>query len=189
MRSFTMLMEEHRVIEMMLSFLDAAALRLEAGGEVPSHLLDGAIEFLTDYADRCHHAKEEEALFPLLETLGLCSTEPAIVALKAQHEAGRFYVSRIRREVEELRDDGFARTALITDIRAYVELLREHIRTEDEYFYSLAGARLSPADDEILLAKFEAIERASGRDVHEHYHRLLKECQQAAAGWESHVPA
>ena len=47
-----------------------------------------------------------------------------------------------------------AAAALAADARGYTELIREHIRIEDEYFYKLADQLLTLAEQESVVAKF-----------------------------------
>ena len=54
------LMEEHRVIEQVLAALEAAARR-----ELQFPFYEQAVDFIVNFADGCHHAKEEDRLFPM----------------------------------------------------------------------------------------------------------------------------
>ncbi len=54
-------MDEHRVIERVLTALEKAAGRLESGLMRPGFFVDAA-EFIKGFADGCHHKKEEGVL-------------------------------------------------------------------------------------------------------------------------------
>ena len=57
------LMDEHQLILAVLDSLEEGADRLDGGDKVdPDFFLDAA-EFVAGFADKCHHAKEEEILF------------------------------------------------------------------------------------------------------------------------------
>ena len=62
-----LLKADHRIIEKVLGALEGAARVMESGGEVPTKLLEDALEFSQTFVDRCHHGKEEACLFPCLE--------------------------------------------------------------------------------------------------------------------------
>ncbi len=71
MQATDILMEEHRVIERVLTSLERAAVKLDNGGPVrPGFFIDAA-EFVKGFADGCHHKKEEGVLFTALVDAGL----------------------------------------------------------------------------------------------------------------------
>ncbi len=65
------LRQEHDAILKILEAAEEAARRIDAGGPVRRETLSGMSEFLRLFADKCHHAKEEDLLFPLLESRGM----------------------------------------------------------------------------------------------------------------------
>jgi hemerythrin-like domain-containing protein len=65
------LRKEHDAILKMLSAMEEAARRIESGKPVAPETLESLLEFFRLFADRCHHGKEEDLLFPLLESRGL----------------------------------------------------------------------------------------------------------------------
>jgi len=139
MKSLESLSTEHRTIEQMLIVLEASAERLEQGGDVPTSLVRDVLDFFHHFADALHHAKEERRLFPVLAGHGLGPEASVVGALMHQHDAGRAYVREMRAELERLCDgDRLAAAALAASARAYVDLLREHIRMEDENLFPLA---------------------------------------------------
>ena len=64
------LMTEHRAIERMLAVLESAAGRLEAGERVRPDVFREALDFVRNFADRCHHGKEEENSSPAWRSWG-----------------------------------------------------------------------------------------------------------------------
>lgn len=63
MQATEVLKTEHRAIELMLRILDNVSDRLERGETVDTGDLEAMVEFIRVFADRCHHAKEEDHLF------------------------------------------------------------------------------------------------------------------------------
>ena len=182
MRSLDALVDEHRAITAMLSIVEAATSRLERGENVPPDLFPDALDFFENFAGGCHHAKEEDVLFPLLAAHGL---GPETGPLLAQHDAARFQLRHMRAAVERLQGgDPQARDALIPSTRAYVDLLRAHIRLEDDYYYPLAAQGLSPGEDQRLLDRFDEIERTrTGAGERDRYRRMIAACQDLVATW------
>jgi hemerythrin-like domain-containing protein len=140
------LMDEHRGFKAMLDVLDAVVLRLDRGGQVPPEMVGDVIDFFDIFAHR-HHGKEEDLLFPLLEQHGMGPDSSVVAALLSQHEIGIVYTGKIRadfRQVVAGRPE--ARNELVAHARDYSELIREHIRIEDEYFYKLAYSLLTESE-------------------------------------------
>ena len=57
------LMREHRLIERMLSAIEAALAEIASTRHVDPEFVDVAVDFIRTYADRTHHGKEEDTLF------------------------------------------------------------------------------------------------------------------------------
>jgi hemerythrin-like domain-containing protein len=173
------LMTEHRAIERMLAVLDAAAGRLEAGERVRPDVFRDAVDFVRNFADRCHHGKEEDNLFPRLEELGVPREGGPLGVMLFEHDEGRAYIGAIADAVDayEGGDEGAART-IASNARGYVDLLRGHIQKEERVLFPMADQVLSEDDQRSLEESFERIETdVMGAGVHERYHRMLDELE------------
>ena len=82
------LKQEHRVIEQVLACLAVLADRADAGRLDPGDARQ-AIDFLQVFADRCHHAKEENVLFPRMEARGFSRERGPTGVMLHEHELGR----------------------------------------------------------------------------------------------------
>jgi hemerythrin-like domain-containing protein len=179
MRATEILMEEHRVIEQVLSCLEKLADRCEAGEKLDGTSALEALEFFRTFADRCHHAKEERHLFPLLEAKGLPRQGGPTGVMLHDHEEGRRLLAAMARSIERDKPREFTRHA-----RAYVALLREHIRKEDHCLFPMAAGILSGTDAELLAQRFEHVEHADMElGAHERYLQLAN-----ALAERLHVP-
>ena len=169
------LMTEHRAIERMLAVLDAAAGRIEAGEKVRAGLFREAVDFVRNFADRCHHGKEEENLFPRLEQRGVPSSGGPIGVMLFEHEEGRGLIGAIDAALDAYeRGDAAAARTIAQSARAYVELLRGHIWKEENVLFPMADQVLNAEDQGDLAERFERIEtEVMGPGVHERYHELL----------------
>lgn len=170
----------------MLGVLDAMAARLERGLPVPMQMLVDVLDFFESFTDR-HHDKEEEILFPLLAKHGIGPDQTVVSVLLSQHEAGRIYGQRMRSELKRLQQgDPAAAAALAADARGYIELIREHIRIEDEYFYKLAGDVLTETEHAAILEQFSG--RPGMRASHPERGRYLKMLEvypEMASAWRT----
>ena len=82
-------MEEHRVIERVLDALEIAANRLFAGQVIPMDFFLKATDFIKNFADGCHHKKEEGVLFVALAANGMSQDTKPLCIMLAEHEEGR----------------------------------------------------------------------------------------------------
>jgi hemerythrin-like domain-containing protein len=174
MRTTEILMDEHRVIEQVLACLEKMADAAAATGRVETPSARDAIGFLRTFADRCHHMKEEERLFPAMERAGLPPHAGPTEVMRQEHEIGRGHVRRMERAVDEF--DAGSRDAVRTfefEARSFVRLLREHIAKEDQVLFPMADRMLSARAQEELLQGFERAEREEmGEGVHERFVEL-----------------
>ena len=61
------LVEEHQLILRMIALVEANVARMETGRFRDWRFFFDAVDFIRNYADRFHHAKEEDVLFGVLE--------------------------------------------------------------------------------------------------------------------------
>src|SRR3954453_20126260 len=122
---------EHQAVCQVLNVLDKAVIKLEQGGEVPFNIFEDVLEFLTVFVDRCHHTKEEEVLFPLMERSGVPAQGGPIGVMLGEHQQGRELIARYGQGLAEFKAREITGQAhLIEAARAYSELLRQHIQKE-----------------------------------------------------------
>ena len=65
------LSNEHRVIECRLDEMEGRIAAGRRGRGFDRAYFDEALDFFRHFADGCHHAKEENLLFPLLKERGM----------------------------------------------------------------------------------------------------------------------
>jgi hemerythrin-like domain-containing protein len=176
MRATKILMDEHRVIERVLEALETAAHALDRGDAVrPGFFLEAA-DFISSFADGCHHHKEEGVLFEALAALGMPTEAGPIGVMLAEHEEGRSYTRAMREAAERLEGgDAAARSDVVRNAQGYVALLRQHIAKEDNVLFPMAEQLIPRGGHERMLLDFERVERErSGEGVHERYHALAE---------------
>jgi len=177
---------DHRQIERMLAVLYALSGRLDASKEVPAEDLAGAVEFIQLFADRFHHGKEEDLLFPALEEAGMPRDAGPIGVMLGEHEMGRQFVRDLAKAVAKYgKNDKAAVPAIIENARGYAALLTQHICKEDNILFSLAESQLSEekqAELEKAFAKVaeERIGQGKRAELLELLDRLEKLCREKA---------
>ncbi|HEX2922793.1 MAG TPA: hemerythrin domain-containing protein, partial [Chloroflexota bacterium] len=180
MRASDVLRNEHRAVERVLRVLERAADRLDAQEPVSMEVFEDSLDFLRNFADKCHHAKEEAVLFPAMARAGVPVDKGPIGVMLAEHEEGRAYIRAMVDAVEDCkRGNAAAREALARNARAYASLLEQHIRKEDDVLFPMGDRVLPDADQEALVAEFDRIEAEQiGPGVHERYHQMIDELDQ-----------
>ncbi len=176
MRPTEILSHEHRVIEWVLGCLDAMAERCERDGRLDGESARQSIDFLRAFADRCHHAKEENELFPLLESRGFSADAGPTAVMRAEHTQGRSLIAAMEQAIPAAAAaDVAGRRAWVEAARRYSILLRDHIQKEDECLFPMADQTLRPSEMEDLTRRFAAVEQHDiGPGVHERYVRLAE---------------
>ncbi|MFZ5366113.1 MAG: hemerythrin domain-containing protein [Patescibacteria group bacterium] len=174
MKATKMLQDEHRVIERFLHVLAKLADRAEKG-RIEEEKFSQVLDFIQTFADRCHHGKEEDVLYPLLEKKGIPKVGGPIGMMLFEHEEGRGYVAGLTKAIEGYRSGKNTKEEIIENARGYIGILENHIPKEDNILYPMGEQVLSPQDDSNLISEFEKIEKeriVPGK--HEEYHRLIE---------------
>jgi hemerythrin-like domain-containing protein len=172
------LVAEHRLIEQMLTLLERLAGRLDRGGDLASRLLNEVIDLLEQYSDKLHHSKEERRLFEIVIERGLEAEGAAVSALIHHHETGRSQLQDLRNELHRLKQgDRTAAAACAMTAHQYADLLREHIRVEDEDVFPLVAQALSVEEDRVLATYFTKIDdERHATDLQTRFGQLLVRC-------------
>jgi len=192
------LKQEHRVIEQVLDCLEILAQRGEANGNLDWNSAKQAIDFFQNFADRCHHGKEEECLFPMLEQKGFSPDQGPTGVMRSEHELGRHHVREMAEAIKSLSQnpsgsiprpgksaqsndfetcsksaaDGSssAIAGFASHARAYVRLLRDHIQKEDHCLFQMADQALNEQEQSQLMSSFEQVEHDDmGTGTHQKY--------------------
>ncbi len=152
-------MEEHELIVEVLASLHAMAEKLAAGHAVPRQDVADFGRFFRDFADKCHHGKEEDRLFVKMGQVGFPQDSGPIAVMLSEHDAGRH-------EVRELIGIGAGSGALSETERRrviecasqFVPLLYGHIQKENNILYPMAQSAIPFAEMEGLDQSCEAFD-------------------------------
>jgi hemerythrin-like domain-containing protein len=170
------LRREHDAIVRMLDVSAVVAERLLSGQRVEPNTLLELLEFFRLFADRCHHEKEEEHLFPLLERKGLLRAGGPIGVMMDEHTQGRAQMEQMSAAAEAYRNgEPEAARRWAAAMQRYALLLRQHIDKENHVLFVLADRLLSPGEQEAMVAAFERSEvEKMGAGTHERLHEMME---------------
>jgi hemerythrin-like domain-containing protein len=153
------LSREHRVIEKMLDETDEQIRRTEAGHPFPRRFFDEALHFFRNFADGCHHAKEENLLFPRMKERGVPERGGPIGVMLHEHDQGRAFLKGVRENLDAAEQGSEeSRRLVFENARGYIVLLRQHIFKEDNILFRMAQMVLQPDDVADLNREFDAVE-------------------------------
>jgi hemerythrin-like domain-containing protein len=170
------LKEEHQIILVVLDAAEREARAIQQEGRLDADRVAEMVDFFRNFADLCHHGKEEKLLFVRMHERGLSLEGGPLAVMLQEHEDGR---RRVRAIAEALPAAGSGDPAAVATVRdqlwGFVQLLRAHIAKEDGVLFPLADRLLTPQDQEELAEAFDQVEAEEiGQGVHEKYHQLAE---------------
>jgi len=143
------LVDEHVLIKRWIALIPEFVENLDIESEKGRRLVLDGIDMIRSYADKYHHAKEEEILFKYFD-----ENADILKVMHADHTQARSLVKEMRAAVE--RSD---QKTIAENLMAYRELLTEHIRKEDEILYPWMDNQLSTRQVGELFSKFDEVDR------------------------------
>jgi len=163
---------EHDAILSALGILDAMVTKL--GGKHPpgGEDLRAFLGFLKEFADTCHHGKEEGILFPALAKAGIPEQGGPVGQMLAEHVEGRSLIKGMEAAIGGAVDaPAFAEAA-----GGYARLLRSHIEKENRVLFPIAERVIPAPELEAIYERFEQHEETViGHGRHEKLHAMLKD--------------
>ncbi len=173
------LSEEHQRILEVIKAMDYECDRVSAGGYLDKGFFEKAVDFIQNYADRFHHAKEEEILFEELckdDVKMHCNPVPQMLI---EHEQGRNFVAGIK---EGIRFDDTQK--IVQNAKGYIGLLQDHIYKEDNILYPMADEALGAEAQRSILKRAEAAEKKKFPGGIEKYLKIAEELKKRVKSYD-----
>lgn len=152
-----LLIKEHEWIVEALELLERVTQRVQSQEHVEGVQLLGLVSFLQTFADQCHHAKEEDVLFPVLLKAGVVEEGLRLAPLAAEHDQARRLLKTMAQHAGAVSHVEGASGRFVHAAHAYGALIRDHIAMENELLFPLAE-RLLGDDVAKVLAAFDLYE-------------------------------
>jgi hemerythrin-like domain-containing protein len=162
----TKLVQEHTVIKKLLNLAPRLIEVMESSPEDSRKAVQGALDFIRSFADRFHHAKEEDILFKYFD-----ENAEIFQVMYQDHEQARAHVRKMQKAL-----DGGNTGELRLHLLAYGDLLEEHIKKEDEVLYPWIDRNLSDSQVGELYTRFAAVDESFGDDP-EQRRRFVEELE------------
>lgn len=171
------LMDEHQLILRYIGHI-RTMLDVEPSSDIEKDQwfkdLESIVSFIQEYADRYHHAKEEDILFKAMEAPGVMSHCNPLPVMLSDHEIGRDHVRAMLHAILS-RNLG----AATEHAGAWADHLENHIHKEDNVLYVMAEEGL-PDSEKIRVSREYALveDRLDGSDLEQRYENILNQLKQ-----------
>ena len=146
------LVDEHVLIKRWIALIPRVVDNLDLESDDGRQFILDGIDLIRSYADRYHHAKEEDILFEYFD-----QDSKILQVMYEDHTTGRGHVKAMLEALD--RQD---RQTLAEHLLAYRELLSGHIQKEDEVLFPWMDRNLSTSQVGELFEKFNAVDEKMG---------------------------
>jgi len=174
------LMIEHRLIERMILQMKKQNEKFETDEAVDLVFIDTAVDFIRNYADKCHHGKEEDILFRDLKQKGLSEEHNRIMnELIQEHIYGRQTTGKLV-DARNAFIQG-KKEALKTIIETMKELMNfypKHIEKEDRHFFLPIMRYFTKEEQNAMLHEEYEFDREF---IHNLYKRMVEKIEKEAS--------
>lgn len=161
------LVDEHVLIKRWLALIPAVVKNLDLKNARGLQIIETGIDLIRSFADRLHHAKEEDILFTYFD-----DTAEIFQVIYEDHKQARNHVKEMLAAIEKSDE-----ALLGHHLTEYGILLAEHIKKEDEILFPWLDRKLSAAQVTELVEKFNQEDLRIGIDA-EKYKAYLTALEQ-----------
>jgi len=179
MKATEILIREHDLILRGIRVLEAMARLANTATAVPADDARAIIEFIRQFADGCHHAKEEGVLFPAMEAFGIPNQGGPIGMMLMEHVQGRAAVRKMDEAVSAFGTGPAALEAFAQAAFEYSTLLSNHIFKENNVLFRMADQVIPTAQDAVMVAAYDEHEaKVAGPGEHQRFHAVVEGLEQ-----------
>ncbi len=169
------LVEEHELILRMIQIVGKINKKLMNGESIELTDLRAIVDFIRNFADHCHHAKEEDLLFKKMGEKGFSPEQGPVAVMLYEHELGRNFVKAMEEGIDDYEKGNYqAAKKIAENAGRYSQLLAEHIHKENNILYPMADRIFSDVDQQILESEFQRVEKEELSGLREKYQQLVE---------------
>lgn len=156
MKAIDIIHNEHRALAAVLQALRVVLDGIRDQGREPDfQLLSALIEYITQVPEKLHHPKEDDQLFARLRQR-CAALAPLLDRLQVQHREGTAMIQAVQGGLIRYQAQGAAAFAdFDAQVRRYLEVNWEHLRTEEVELLPVARDVLTDAEWTEIDAAFE----------------------------------
>jgi hemerythrin-like domain-containing protein len=166
------LKHEHEAILFTIKVMERMSSLIEGGQLTDPGDPLSLVAFLKEFADKCHHGKEEGILFPALEKAGIAREGGPIGVMLAEHAQGRDRIKGMEAALKA--KGGIDASAFAREAGGYAALLKAHIEKENTVLFPMGERVLDAGSLERIYSEFEEHEeKVIGAGRHQELHAML----------------
>lgn len=169
------LMQEHQLILKYLDLLKRYIPKISINHLNNNFLakLEVFVDFIQNFADKYHHAKEENILFRHLEEPGVLIHCNPLPLMMQDHEEGRVFIRAMQKAVQTGNH-----ASAVENATGWITVLEAHIGKEDNVLYVMAEEGLSNHQKKAILQEYEVVEvEMNGAELVRKYEQLLSDLE------------
>ncbi|PIY06298.1 MAG: hypothetical protein COZ21_03000 [Bacteroidetes bacterium CG_4_10_14_3_um_filter_31_20] len=145
------LVNDHKLIVSLLDVID----KIDNSKNYEKDYFEKIIYVIKNFADKFHHGKEEEILYPyVVEHKGFSKENGPVAIMFIEHDEGRGYVKKAS---DELKNNFANYSVIIENLKSYSELLRGHIYKEDNILYPMIDSVITDVENEQLFLLYQIV--------------------------------
>lgn len=152
------MVDEHVLIKRWIALIPSVIDNLDLETEEGLDLINQGIDFIRNYADKYHHAKEEDETFGYFD-----ENMDMIKVIRNDHVRVRNHVKAMLQAIEDKDKE-----KLTEHLQAYSEILPEHIKKEDKILFPWMDRNLTTSQVGQLYSKFNQIDFEYGTAPERH---------------------
>ncbi|MBI4930370.1 MAG: hemerythrin domain-containing protein [Bacteroidetes bacterium] len=156
-KSMKVLFDEHEIIVNAIDTAQQAKLLIGKDDAAYEKLITQLIGFFRNYADKYHHFKEEEILFPEMAKRNELLADGVIKEMFENHADFRVMIKNIETSLNKKQ---YPHAQLL--LEEYTEALLDHIAVENDEVFQTAETIFSEEELEKIYFRFEDCDRELG---------------------------
>lgn len=164
------LVAEHTLIKRLLAMIPQLCDQINENLEDNREIILKSVDFIRQFADKFHHAKEEDILFAYAK-----GNSDILNVMYEDHKKGRYYVKSVLLGLET-GDASF----ITYSLKHYRELLTEHIKKEDEILYPWIEKGMTADQIHELESKFNETDLEFGSDFYDKWEAFVNSLEKKA---------
>jgi len=182
MYSIDVMISDHDQIQRMLKVIRNMCCGILEGAEVSDSDFRDVISFVRIYADKHHHGKEEQFLFPeMVKHLSPVADNLITHGMLVEHDLGRRHVYDLETALNQYAEDPKTeyKLSILTEAMGYAHLLQLHTEKENKVVYPFARRQLPQEILDEIDEKSHAFEEAQmERGIPQKYLAILERLEQ-----------
>ena len=153
------LMQEHIVINLMLSILLNISESIKSKNVFYTNDVEKIVDFFLNYVDKRHRTKEEKVFYQGLLSINTSIIHYPISSIIDEHSIGKRYLNEIICCVENCKiGNTFSYESIADCMKNYVLLIKDHIHKEENTLFPFANKALSDEMQSQISEEFKLID-------------------------------